>query len=100
MTTTSGPRRNRFSPWLIAAGAFVTVLGVSWGLAAKAAAESTAMSSRTLAVLPVHVYTQYTQRGIVPDYVGLWMGLGLAAVGAIVLVVGAAVAFASARKAS
>ena len=99
MTTTPRPRRFRISGWLIAAGAFVTVLGVTWGLAAKAAAERSVMSSGTMPTLPVHVYTQYTQRGMVPDYVGLWMGLALAAVGAAVLLVGAASAFASARTA-
>jgi hypothetical protein len=98
MPTTSRTHRSRRSGWLIAAGAFVAVLGVSWGLAAKTAAENSVMGSRTLAVLPVHAYTQYTQRGMVPDYVGLWMGLALAAVGAIVLLVGAARAFASARR--
>ncbi|NUU06230.1 hypothetical protein [Leifsonia sp. C5G2] len=95
--TTPHPRRFRFSGWLIAAGAFVAVLGVTWGLAAKAAAERSVMSSTAMPTLPVHVYTQYTQRGMVPDYVGLWMGLALAAVGAVVLLVGAATAFASAR---
>ncbi|MEN0083403.1 MAG: hypothetical protein AAGC66_01430 [Leifsonia sp.] len=99
MTTTSGPRRFRFSGWLIAAGAFVTVLGVTWGLAAKDAAERSAVSPGSMPTLPVFVYAQYTQRAAVPDYVGLWMGLALAAVGAVVLLVGAATAFVSARAA-
>ncbi|MDN4596792.1 hypothetical protein [Leifsonia virtsii] len=99
MTTAPRPRRFRFSGWLIAAGAFVTVLGVTWGLAAKAAAEHSAVSPGTMPTLPVHVYAQITQRAAVPDYVGLWMGLALAAIGAVVLLVGAASAFVSARTA-
>lgn len=99
MTTTSRPRRFRFGGWLIAAGAFVTVLGVAWGLAAKAAAERSAMSSGAMPTLAVHAFTQYTQHGMVPDYAGLWMGLALAGIGAVALLVGAATALASARAA-
>jgi cell division protein FtsX len=45
------------------------------------------------------VYTQYTQRSFVPDYMGLWIGLLVAALGVAILLAGVVVAFAKPRMA-
>ncbi|MDR6971605.1 hypothetical protein [Leifsonia shinshuensis] len=76
---------------LLAIGTTTTLLGVVFGLVMKTAAEQTNVSS-TLVTLPVGVYKQYTQRAFVPDYTGLWIGLVVAAVGALVLIAALVVA--------
>ncbi|MBN9632406.1 MAG: hypothetical protein J0I18_17670 [Actinobacteria bacterium] len=84
--------------WLLGAGGLATVVGVAWAFAAIDAA-GRSVASGPMMTLPVNVYTQYTQRSIVPDYTGLWLALGVAGIGALVLLAGAVVAFVRPRPA-
>jgi hypothetical protein len=92
-------RRNPYVVVLLAVGALAVIGGLIWGLAAKASAEHTVLGTSSMPTLPVHVYAQYTQRFIVPDYMGLWIGLLVAVLGAIILLAGVVVAFTKPRKA-
>ncbi|MGN7797819.1 hypothetical protein [Leifsonia sp. 22587] len=85
-------RRRRLIPSLIVAGASLAVFGVLFAIVEKVSAEQGTTSPTTMVTLPVGVYTQYTQRGFVPDYTGLWIGLVVAAVGALVLIAALVVA--------
>ncbi|MFF2050742.1 hypothetical protein ACFVU2_04000 [Leifsonia sp. NPDC058194] len=80
----------RWSPaavLLVALGAVLAIGGVAGALivATSAARLSQDGAPRTL---PVFVYTQYTQRLVAPDYTGLWIGVAVAAIGAIAVVAG------------
>ncbi len=77
---------------LLVIGAVAIIAGATWSFVAKVTADQSSMSSGTMPTLPVHVYTQYTQAGLVPDYTQVWFGLGLAAFGVAVGVVGAVAA--------
>ncbi|MCI0156648.1 hypothetical protein KNO15_08055 [Leifsonia shinshuensis] len=79
--------------WLLGIGGLVTVVGVVWAFAAIEAAGRSAAGSGPMMTLPVGVYTQYTQRSIVPDYTGLWLALIVTVIGALVLLAGAVTAF-------
>ncbi len=85
--------------WLIGAGALATVVGVVWGLIAFESAQQSTTLSGPMPTLPVNTYAQYTQHPVVPDYTGLWLGLIVAGVGALVLLAGAVAAFARPRTA-
>lgn len=82
---------------LLAVGALAAIGGLVWGLAAKASAEHTVLGASSMPTLPVHVYTQYTQRFIVPDYMGLWIGLLVAVLGVMILLAGVVFAFTKPR---
>ncbi len=84
--------------WLLGAGALATAVGVVWAFAAIEAA-GRAMASGPMMTLPVNVYTQYTQRSIMPDYTGLWLALVVAGIGVLVLLAGAVAAFVRPRPA-
>jgi hypothetical protein len=90
-------RRNPYVVVLLAVGALAAIGGLIWGLAAKASAEHTVLGASSMPTLPVHVYTQYTQRFIVPDYMGLWIGLVVAVLGVMILLAGVVVAFTKPR---
>jgi hypothetical protein len=85
--------------WLLGAGALATAVGVVWAFAAIEAAGRSVSDSGPMMTLPVNVYTQYTQRSIVPDYTGLWLALVLAGIGVLVLLAGAVAAFVRPRPA-
>lgn len=84
--------------WLLGAGGLATAVGVVWAFAAIEAA-GRAVASGPMMTLPVNVYTQYTQRSIVPDYTGLWLALVVAGIGVLVLLAGAVAAFVRPRPA-
>jgi hypothetical protein len=92
-------RRNLYGVVLLTVGALAAIGGVIWGLAAKASADNAVFGASSMPTLPVHVYTQYTQRSFVPDYMGLWIGLLVAALGVAILLAGVVVAFAKPRMA-
>lgn len=81
----SGFRRGRTIILLGALGLAMTVAGAVTALISRASASATAPGS--IGTLPVHVYTQYTQRAAAPDLTGLGVGVAVAAVGAIVVLV-------------
>lgn len=86
-----GSRRSRYVVWLIVLGALISVAGLVFGLVAKASAEQSALGSNYMQFFPVHVFTQYTQHRV-PDYFGLWTGLGVAVIGMGIVMVGAILA--------
>jgi hypothetical protein len=98
-SATAVHRRNPYVVVLLAVGALAAIAGLIWGLAAKASADHTALGASSMPTLPVHVYTQYTQHFIVPDYMGLWIGLLVAVLGVIILLAGVVVAITKPRLA-
>ncbi|WP_426520173.1 hypothetical protein ACPPVQ_07450 [Diaminobutyricibacter sp. McL0618] len=87
-------RRDRYVSLLLAVGVLMVLGGVVGGLAAKASADHPWSMGSSMPTLPIFVYTQYTQatHPIVPDYTGLWIGIGVAVLGAIILAAGVIVA--------
>jgi hypothetical protein len=90
-------RRNPYVVVLLAVGALMAIGGLIWGLAAKASADHALFTAFSMHTLPVHAFTQYTQRSVVLDYTGLWTGILVAILGVIILVAGVVVAFAKRR---
>ncbi|MGH1550823.1 hypothetical protein ACRAWB_17230 [Leifsonia poae] len=88
----SAPARRSSVITILVVGAVALVAGATWSWVAKVTADQSSMTSGTLPVLPVHVYRQYTQVGHAPDYLEVWLGLGLALLGVVALVVGALMA--------
>lgn len=79
----TGHRRGRTIILLGVLGLPMTVAGAVTALISRASATA----SGSIGVLPVHVYTQYTQRAAAPDLTVLFVGVAVAAVGAIVVLV-------------
>lgn len=93
------PVRSRVIVLLLGAGALAIIVGEGWYLTAKAAVAHAAQSAMVVRTLPVHTYTQYTQRGPGFDTSGLWTGLAIAGVGIAVLLAAAVVAVTRSRAA-
>jgi len=81
-------RRRPYLAWLVVLGSLAVIAGVVWVQAAKTAADQYAQRPQPMPTLPVHVYAQYTQHAIVPDYSGLWMGFAVVGVGVLILAAG------------
>lgn len=93
------PARSRAIVLLLGAGVLAIIVGEGWYLTAKAAVAHAAQSAMVVRTLPVHTYTQYTQRGPMVDTSGLWTGLAIAGVGIAVLLAAAVVAVTRSRAA-
>ena len=92
MTAEPPAGRRRYAVAILVAGAVAMVAGAMRSFVAAVAAARSSMSSGALPVLPVHVYRQYTQSGLGPDYTQVWIGLGIAIVGLLAVVAGCVVA--------
>jgi hypothetical protein len=96
---TAGRRRNAYVVVLLTGGALAAIGGAIWGLAAKTSADHAVLGASSMPTLPVHAYTQYTQHFIVPDYMGLWIGLLVAVLGVVIVLAGVVVVFTKPRMA-
>ena len=82
------PRRRLLLTVLLGVGSLAVIAGVIWGAVAKAAVDQIVVGPSAIPTLPVHVYAQYTQRFVAPDYSGLWAGGALAVLGLALLLAG------------
>lgn len=89
--------RKRTLVALLVLGATAVAGGVLIALVTTSSTEQA--SSGSMPTLPVHVYVQYTQRLLAPDYTGLAIGITVAAVGALLLLAGALLTLIRARTA-
>jgi len=100
---TDAPRaRGRWSPaavlLLLGLGAALVIGGAVRALVVKSSIDHPSTFTDTMPTLPVHQYTQFTQRVLAPDYAGLWIGIAVAVIGAAVVAVGIVVARAALRR--
>lgn len=83
------PVRRRGVVLLLALGATVALAGVAWVVIAEVSLSAAARSADRMLTLPVHTYTQYTQRSLTPDYTGLVTGTLVLVLGVLLVVAGA-----------
>lgn len=83
----SGGRERIPAMLLLVLGVTTAIAGVIGALAAKGAADQSIFRA-SVPTLPVHVYTQYTQRAFAPDYTAAEIGLAVVALGVLAAVIG------------